>query len=396
MTTKDACVEVRKDRAGGKDLYDVFDLGKLHLNAFLLPEEPDPPAYPLTLAYSPQTQLVQLRHTVDPELMFRTYWYNSGTNEAMVSHLAKVVNDAIAHVTFAPGDTVVDIGCNDGTLLRQFPDWVRKVGYDPAQNLEPTCDLFINDFFRPDPNVSKAKIVTSIAMFYDVDDPIAFARQVREIMHDEGIWVIEMHYLGAMLAKNEVDAICHEHLCYYSLTSLSNVLKEAGLSVVDISFNDVNGGSMRAIVKKAGRASAPSPLMLNTMTDEAKVPIEHQLGQFAKRVETNAFLLLGMLHKLARDGKEVCGYGASTKGNTLLQYAGIQSGILPHIADRNPQKHGRVTVGSHIPIISEEAMREWNPEYLLALPYHFIDAFRERESKKFKWIVPVPTPMVLA
>lgn len=396
MAVQEACVEKRSDRAGGSDLIDVVSLGDIRLNAFLAHDEPDPEAYPLTLAYSPESQLVQLRHTVDPELMFRTYWYNSGTNESMREHLAGVALDAMDYVDLNSGDIVVDIGCNDGTLLSYFPHWARKIGYDPAKNLSPECDLFINDFFRPDANVSRAKIVTSIAMFYDIDDPVAFARGVYDIMHDDGVWVIEMHYLHAMLEKNEVDAICHEHLCYYSLTSLSYVLGQAGLIVVDVSFSDVNGGSMRAIVRKARRSYAPSSAMQAVMQRESRISIRDSLEIFLRGIELNRDLLPGMLRRINRiTGRSVGGYGASTKGNTLLQYAGITPDLLPFIADRNPQKHGLVTVGTHISIIGEETMREISPEYLLALPYHFIDNFREREDKKFKWIVPVPSPRVL-
>ena len=398
MAIREACTEKSTDRAGGRDLIDVIDLGKIRLNAFPLPDEPDPDAYPLILSYSPESQLVQLRHTVDPELMFRTYWYNSGTNESMAKHLASVAHDAMGgYVKLGPDDVVVDIGCNDGTLLKYFHPWLRKIGYDPAKNLSPECDLFINDFFNAKMYAGNApaKIVMSIAMFYDIDDPVAFAREVREIMHDDGIWVIEMHYLPAMLRRNEVDAICHEHLCYYSLTSLSYVLRQAGMRVVDVSFNDVNGGSMRAIVKKDGRVSVPSPLVQDVMAGEQKTPVRDVLEVFLRGIELNRDLLPGMLRRIGRMGQAVGGYGASTKGNTLLQYAGITPDLLPFIADRNPQKYGRVTVGTHIPIISEETMREISPEYLLALPYHFIDNFREREDKKFKWIVPVPSPRVL-
>lgn len=394
MATKESCIARTSDRAGGKDLVDVFSLGEIRLNAFPLPGEEDSPAYPLTLAYSPTTKLVQLRHSVDPELMFRAYWYNSGTNESMVAHLQGIVEESMKLVKLYPDDVVVDIGCNDGTLLQAYPSWVRKVGYDPSLIEPEGLDLFINDFFKAAPFAGnkKAKIVSSIAMFYDVEDPIQFAREVREILDDDGIWVIEMHYLPVMLEKNEVDAICHEHLCYYSLESLQNVLREAGMSVVEISFNHVNGGSMRAYAKKAGRASAPSPMMHNVLAQEQREPWMDRLMRFAKNVEQNKITLPGLLWDVR--GK-VLGYGASTKGNTLLQYANLDSSLLPAIADRNPTKWGRQMVGTRIPIISENEMRERDPEYLLALPYHFIDNFRQREKESIKWIVPVPSPAVI-
>lgn len=400
MTTKERCVEKKEDRARSGDLIDVFSIGGIQLNDFLTADDEasdvDPAPYPLTLAYAPKSGLVQLRHTVDPELMFRTYWYNSGTNEAMKEHLGEVALKASQVASLKPGDIVVDIGCNDGTLLQGYPNWVTKIGYDPSKIEPKGVDIFINDFFAISDGITKgwaghAKIVTSIAMFYDVDDPVAFASSVRQIMRDDGVWLIEMHYLRTMLERNEVDAICHEHLCYYSLTSLQYVLSQANLTVVDVEFNETNGGSMLAYVRKTGRATAPTPEMLNALARERHAPLIDQLIDFGKRVEFNKIALGQMLQDAKEDGKLVIGYGASTKGNTILQYAGIGRYLLPAIADRNPEKWGRFTPGTYIPIISEEEMRKLKPDYLLALPYHFMDMFAKREPWA-NWIVPIPQP----
>ena len=407
MKVQESCVYSLSDRAGSGDLVDVFSLGDLCLNSFPHPSERDTEAYPLTLAYAPKSGLVQLRHSVDPELMFRDYWYESGTNESMKEHLCDIVVGTNGiYTTLKSGDTVVDIGCNDGTLLGFYSSNITKVGYDPSTIAPKNCDIFINYFFGPtlgvnsrdssigEPGYNLAKIVTSIAMFYDVDDPVRFASNVRQILHEDGVWVLEVHYLPKMLDRNEVDAICHEHLCYYSLTSLMYVLAQAGLSVVDVSFNETNGGSMVAFVKKAGRQT-PSPLVQNTLEREKHTPMIDRLVDFGRRVEANKFALQDLLEGMSDTGKQVYGYGASTKGNTLLQYAGIEPDVLPAIADRNPLKWGRETVGTRIPIISEAQMREDKPDYLLALPYHFIDNFKKREPWA-KWITPVPTPRILS
>lgn len=400
MYTQEACVRRETDRGGGASLIDVFSLGDIRLNAFPWPNEESAPAYPLDIAYSPESKLVQLRHSVDPELMFREYWYHSGTNESMAAHLRDIVKLAESIVKLSPGDIVVDIGCNDGTMLSQYPDWVTTIGFDPAKDLAPDIDIFVNNFFKPEEAVTvvgkyKAKVVSSIAMFYDIEDPVAFARGVYNILEEEGIWIIEMHYLHTMLEKNEVDAICHEHLCYYSLEALSNVLRQAGMSIIEIEFNSVNGGSMLAVAKKANRASAPSPLMQSTLNRERQDSLAYQLETFKNRIEMNARDLKRLLKECQEGGLLVYGYGASTKGNTLLQYAGITPEILPCIAERNPAKWGRETVGTRIPIISEEQMRKDRPDILLALPYHFIDSFKEREPWA-TWMVPVPEPRILS
>jgi len=250
MAVADRCMKHEVCRIGGGKLIDVLDLGDIYLNDFLAPGDSPPEAYPLTLCYSPESELVQLRHTVDPELMYRRYWYNSGTNESMVRHLREIVSRILENVSLKHGDIVVDIGCNDGTLLAAYPKGLglQTFGFDPAENLSPHATWFVNDFFTSRAynlaSLPRTKVVTSIAMFYDIEKPVEFACDVNQILHDEGLWVLEMHYLPKMLEHAEVDAICHEHLMYYSLKSLSYVLHQAGFEVVDVELNNTNGGSM--------------------------------------------------------------------------------------------------------------------------------------------------------
>jgi len=391
-------------RIGGGKLIDVLDLGDIYLNDFLAPGDSPPEAYPLTLCYSPESELVQLRHTVDPELMYRRYWYNSGTNESMVRHLREIVSRILENVSLKHGDIVVDIGCNDGTLLAAYPKGLglQTFGFDPAENLSPHATWFVNDFFTSRAynlaSLPRTKVVTSIAMFYDIEKPVEFACDVNQILHDEGLWVLEMHYLPKMLEHAEVDAICHEHLMYYSLKSLSYVLHQAGFEVVDVELNNTNGGSMLVLAKKKHRASSVSPRVRELLDREAATPIRERLEIFSKQVKENKTDLRILLESKYSFGYSVLGYGASTKGNTLLQYCEIGPDLLPYIADRNPAKWGRKTVGSNIPIISEEEARSMLPDYFFALPYHFIDSFMKRESDFLnqggRFIVPVPTPRV--
>lgn len=404
MAVVDKCVKREACRIGGGPLIDVLDLGEIYLNDFLAPGDAPPEKYPLTLCYNPESELVQLRHTVDPELMFRTYWYNSGTNEAMAEHLREVVLKTVGvHATVSAGDVVVDIGANDGTLLSYYSGEIYTVGFDPA-NIKRArrVNEFVNEFFTQAAydrlDLPPAKVITSIAMFYDIEDPVAFAKEVYNILDDDGVWVLEMHYLPTMLERYEVDAICHEHLTYYSLGSLRRVLLKAGFEIADAELNDANGGSMLVFAKKAA-GLRPSGTVIEILEEEKKIPLIDRLMDFARGVTSNRAALRVTLGVSAKAGLKIIGYGASTKGNTLLQYCGIGPDLIPYIAERNPAKWGRKAVGSNIPIISEAEARAMNPDYFLALPYHFIDAFKKREAaflaRGGRFIVPVPNPQVV-
>lgn len=395
-TTQDCCREATACRAGGGPLHEILALGNLHLSAFLRTDEPTPPAYPLTLTIGENSHLVQLRHTVDQNALYRNYWYRSGTNEAMATHLALLANNAARRVHINPGDVVVDIGCNDGTLLRSYPGWVYKIGYDPSNIAPIGVDMYINDFFTPEkyPYEKKAKIVTSIAMFYDLDDPVAFARNIGQILSDDGLWVCEMHYLRAMIDTNGFDAICHEHLAYYDLLALEYVLNQAGLYVIDVEQNQVNGGSFRAYIAKRGEAS---PAVYAMRSAEWDNPINFDM--FCDKIKTNQQRVCDLLNWYKKDGKLVLGYGASTKGSTMAQFYQITEDLMPMIADRNPLKWGLRCSGTDIPVISEDAARKMKPDIYLAFPYHFIDGFLRREVEHIqrggKFMVTIPSPRLL-
>ena len=337
--------------------------------------------------------LLQLTHTVPPDVLYRDYGYRSGINTTMRTHLRSLIHDIEARVPLKAGDLVLDIGANDGTALLAYatPGLVRA-GFEPS-NIRPEQGsglIYLNTTFQAKGFLERfpaqrARVVTSIAMFYDLNDPAQFCRELGEILSEDGLWVLEMSYLGAMLEHNTFDNICHEHLAYYSICALQRLLTDTGFMIEDLTFNDANGGSLRCYIRKR---SARLPILdAQRRTRDAVLQEELAKGYdraqpyeaFRHRVEGIQRQLKDTLSQFRRAGKRVYGYGASTKGNVLLQYCQLGPEDLVAIADRNPHKVGRRTLGTRIPICSEEDMRQARPDYPLVLPWHFLDEFCERE-----------------
>lgn len=372
-------------RVCGGSIQPILSLGTPYISDFLLPGDTGSKA-PLELVLCTSCNLVQLHHTVDRDWLYKDYYYMSGTNESMVAALKDVVETAQRYVKLEPDDVVIDIGSNDSTLLRQYDTHnLHRLGFEPAVNLWEKAlqdNIIIHPGFFPptcpwyEMIPDKAKIITSIAMFYDLDDPNSFVSAIKKWLHPDGIWVVQFQGLEDMLSQNAFDNICHEHLLYLSRSVFANLLGKNGLKVVDIGYNKVNGGSIRYIIKHG--------------TDGQYVHRPWVMDRLAMLTVTIQFLREKTLEMLG--GKNIFGYGASTKGNTLLQYYGIDTTLIPYIADRNPEKWGRVCAGSNIPITSERHMHEAHPDYLFVLPWHFIDSFKQREPEYIgKFIVPLPT-----
>jgi hypothetical protein len=407
---------------GCEYLAPVLSLGNQRIaGAFADPngKQPVQRALPLELVRCDMTRdqvacgLIQTKHTVPGSILYSSYWYRSGVNRTMTDNLHGIAHGVEAIVPLEAGDLVVDIGCNDGTLLDGYrPEGLRYLGFDPSDvsryAVEKGYDV-VNDFFsierlrerRPD---QKAKAVTSIAMFYDLEHPRTFVADVAEVLADAGIWVIELHYLPMMLEANAFDAIVHEHLEYYSLAVIERLLGEEGLEVVSAELNDMNGGSIRLFIGHNG-AHERTPEQLEALTALRVSEFELALDSpepyeaFRLGVERVRDELVKTCKEIRDDGKTIHVYGASTKGNTILQYAGIDHTYIGAAADRNPDKWGSETIGTQIPIISEEDSRAMNPDYYLALPWHFLDEFLEREQEFLarggKFIVPLPEVRVI-
>jgi hypothetical protein len=401
----------------------VLSLGDQYIaGAFAEPggEQPVARRIPLELVRCDMTRneegcgLVQLRHTVPGSILYRSYWYRSGVNQTMTRNLHQIAAQAEEMVELHPGDLVIDIGCNDGTLLDGYhASNLKYLGFDPSdvsryavqKGYHVARDFYSYDQLRQHHVDRKARIITSIAMFYDLEYPRAFVAEVQQALADDGVWVIELHYLPAMLDMNQFDAIVHEHLEYYSLAVIERLLAEAGLRVVRAELNAINGGSVRLFIRHAahfapGDAHAEGLQRLRVREFEMALDAAEPYDQFAAAAQNVRESLVSVCRKLVEEGKTIHIYGASTKGNTILQYAGIDSTLVPYAADRNPDKHGSETIGTRIPIISEERSRELQPDYYLALPWHFMDEFLERESEFLdrggQFIVPMPEVRIVS
>lgn len=359
--------------------------------------------------------LLQLRHTVSPELMYRNYWYRSGVNHTMREALADIAVKAENLVALKSGDLVVDIGSNDGTLLRSYrTPGISRVGFEPAGNLRQYVQdidaTIVSDFFSSHAwkNAglrTNAKIITSIAMFYDLEDPNAFVADIASVLAEDGVWIIQMSYLPLMLTQNAFDNICHEHLEYYSLLSLERLIVRHNLRVVDVELNNVNGGSYRVYAVPNTSTLDISPeaaaRVRQLRQSEAALALETlaPYQEFAGRVLSLKQRTVDFIAGEVAAGKKVFVYGASTKGNCLLQYYGLDHTLIHGAAERNPDKWGMKTVGTLIPIMSEQDARAANPDYFLILPWHFLPEFLEREqnwrAQGGKFIVPLPTLQII-
>ena len=357
--------------------------------------------------------LVQLRHTYDSAEMYGdNYGYRSGLNQSMVRHLGTTAAAIVAKFPCGEDAIVLDIGSNDGTLLSFMPASARRVGMDPTiakyrEHYDPRIhaipEFFSAATFRRFHGDERAEIITSIAMFYDLDDPLAFVRDIADVLAPNGVWYFEQSYLPTMLTQNAYDTICHEHLEYYSLRQVDWMMRRCGLRIIDVQLNDVNGGSFSVTVcheQSTHRANTEAIDALTASERAAGLDTLEPYFAFRDRVAAHRDELLATLAGIARTGAMTLGYGASTKGNVILQYCGLTVTEIPAIAEVNPDKFGAFTPGTNIPIISELEAHARNPDYLLVMPWHFRENLIERESaflaRGGKMIFPLPKISIVA
>jgi len=397
-----------------KNLKEIIDLGKQNIQgAFVKKGYPKPylRKIPLKLVLCTQCSLVQLQHTVNPKILYKNYWYMSGINKTMRNHLKAIVNNSLKIIKKNKLRKVLDIGCNDGTLLRNYPAHFHKVGIDPSQIIETINNKnkmrnfnFFKNFFPFKNFITKYKknkfdIITSIAMFYDLENPNIFAKNIKEILKPDGIWIIEMSYLPEMLKTHSFDTICHEHLEYYSLKALNYLMNQNGMYIFKIEFNSINGGSIRCYIKHQECLlydnTKYQKKIFNYLNKEKKDKI-YQVStylDFNKKINLLKNKIKKFLNKIKKQKKSIHIYGASTKGNTIIQFLNICNKQIPYAAERNPIKWGAKTLGSNIKIISEQDSKVLKPDYYFVLPWHFKKEILNREKKilgTVKFIFPLP------
>lgn len=400
---------------GSKALTPVITLGKQHLQgSFVKPGEINPPLRQIELSLvrcdpardEKACGLVQMEHTVPPTVLYSNYWYRSGTNQTMKNHLKGIVESALERHPIQKG-MVLDIGCNDGTLLRSYPQGIEKYGVDPSDvgqsgtgEYTVVQDIFPSSELTKLIGTKKFEIITSIAMFYDLEDPVGFVKSIRDHLAEEGLWIFEMSYMPLMLKQNSYDTICHEHLEYYHLAVLENILKLAEMKIVDATLNEINGGSIRCYAmhqnsfKYKNEEAMARIRELRRQEFDLELDTDKPFKNFQDRINVHREELNELLKGLKREGKKIHIYGASTKGNTILQWCGIDHRIIDCAAERNPDKYGAITLGTDIPIVSEADSRALKPDYYLVLPWHFQEEFIQREAETIQagtsMIFPLP------
>lgn len=355
---------------GSEDLIERLNLGKLAIIKFKHSEEEPDEKAPLTLLQCQKCTLVQLSETVNRDKVFREYYYKSGINQTMRDELLDIVTDGIYHARPEPGDWVLDIGSNDGTLLGYYPRNVHTLGFEPSNLASHQYSITIPNFFSAEAAkkfAPKFKIVTAIAMFYSVEDPNKFLQDVKEILAEDGVFILQVNDIENILTELNIGDICHEHVFYFSLLSLNKLLTDNKLYVKSWSHNGTNGGSIRLVVT-------------TQFHDFETTDFEYDWEDFSSRLKRQSAKIEKFMWQLFSDKKTVWGYGASTRWNTVMQYI-PGAALLEAIADKNPRKIGRFMAGTNIAIESEKEMRERKPDYVVISNPSFIDEFVDRESK---------------
>jgi len=377
----------------------IFSLGNLFVSNFVRKNQ----IYkgikaPLTLMYCPECSLLQLSHIAPQELMYkRFYWYRSSVTKTMRDGLKDIFNESLKHISLEKNDVVLDIGANDGTLLKYYKQKkLKTIGCEPAKNLtnqlKKNCDFVLDNFWSNNKlekiiiknQLKKPKIITAIGMFYDLENPNKFIKDASLALDDDGIFIAQLMCLKSMIEKNDLGNICHEHIEFYSLKSLKFLFENNGLEIFKIEENEINGGSYRIYCRKYRNGS----IKLN------RENVLSSVKQFVKRIKKNRLVTMKFINKKIKEGKKIFLYGASTKGNTVLQYYGMNFKKITYAAERSPEKWNKYTIGTGIKIISEKQARKLRPDYFFVTPWGFIDEFIKREStwikKGGKFIVPFP------
>ena len=394
---------------GSNKLSELFSLGNQYINNFVSKDDIyNGVKAPLELVFCEVCTLVQLRHTAPQELLYkRYYWYKSGITKTMRKALLGISSQIEERFNIKKGDIVLDIGSNDGTLLRSYKtQGIITVGVEPADNLllEGKIGLtyHIHDFWNYKTYIDrikkKAKVITAIGMFYDMEDPNQFIYDAGKALTDDGVFIAQLMCLKNMIDSNDVGNICHEHLEYYSFDSLEYLFNKNGLDIFDIELNDVNGGSYRVFAKLMDNPREQTNQEMERIDavrlSEEKLSNKETFKKFFNRLELNKKKCFDFINKAVKNGKSVWVYGASTKGNVILQYYGIDKNLIEYASERSSWKWNKYTIGTGIKCLAEDDARKANPDYFLVLPYAFFNEMYSREKKwrsqGGKFILPLP------
>lgn len=353
--------------------------------------------------------LLQLEHSYDlRELYGANYGYRSGLNTSMVAHLHSKVRQILEQVKLRDGDLVVDIGSNDSTTLQAYPSsGPVLLGIDPTgvkfhtyypPHIQLISDFFSSALLKEHFPQQKAKVITSIAMFYDLEDPMGFMRQIYDVLADDGVWVFEQSYLPTMLKMNAYDTVCHEHLEFYALHQIKWMTDRVGFKIIDVGFNDVNGGSFSVMVSKSHGDLTLAPSVQKILDQERAMALDSlaPYQAFAEHVAESKRDLLALIQTAHMKGKTVAALGASTKGNVLLQYCDLTEKDIFAVGEVNADKFGCFMPGTGIPIIPEDDLLAKHPDYMIVLPWHFRRFFEE--NMKFtglNLVFPLPKVQIL-
>ena len=401
--------EIKKCRnCKSNNLVSVLSLGEQVLTG-VFPKSKDEQITkgPLDLVWCQDCGLLQMKQSYSLDEMYgENYGYRSGLNKSMVNHLTQKIAFLEKLAKPTENDLVIDIGSNDATSLKAYKSKCKKVGIDPTgvkfkkyytDDISLIPDFFSAKVFKDSFGEQKAKIITSIAMFYDLEEPQNFVEDIESVLADDGVWHFEQSYMPSMLRTNAYDTVCHEHLEFYSFKVVKEMLENNGLKVIDVQMNAINGGSFAVTAsKKSAHYKENTPIINWTLQQEDDLGLysPKPYRDFEERVFKHRKNLKELIKALTKDGKKVFGYGASTKGNVLLQFCGLTSKEIPYIAEVNEDKFGSFTPGTLIPIISEEEAKKMKPDYFLVLPWHFKHNILEREKEYLenggKFIFPMP------
>ncbi len=391
-----------------KNLITVLSLGEQYLTG-VFPKTVDEKLSkgPLNVVWCPECGLLQMKESYSLDEMYGdNYGYRSGLNQSMVNHLTQKIRTLEKLVQPKEDDLVIDIGSNDATSLKAYSTKCKKVGIDPTgvkfkqyytDDIALIPNFFSAEEFQHDFPNQKAKIITSIAMFYDLESPGKFVEDIEKCLADDGVWHFEQSYMPSMLRTDAYDTVCHEHLEFYSFKVVKDLLESKGMRIFDVTVNAINGGSFAInACKKNAKYKSNEPIINWMLSQEEDMGLDtpRPYRLFEERTFKHRKNIKKLLESLVKDGKKVIGYGASTKGNVLLQFCGIGKDLIPYIAEVNPDKFGSYTPGTNIPIISEEEAKAMKPDYFFVLPWHFKENILQREKDYIaqggKFIFPLP------